>query len=61
MLLAILAAKKKYKPVAKKIQLVITDLPEHFHIVIGRGIQNPPGFRVRVYRVRVGLIVQSPD
>jgi len=32
-LLAILVAKKKYKPVAKKIQPVITDLPERFHII----------------------------
>jgi len=31
--LAILAAKKKYKPVAKKIRLVMTDMPEHFHII----------------------------
>ncbi len=31
--LAILAAKKKYKPVTKNIWLVITDLPERFHII----------------------------
>jgi len=31
--LAILAAKKKYKPVAKKVRPVMTDLPERFHIV----------------------------
>jgi hypothetical protein len=27
------ASKKKYKPIALKVCLVITDLPDHFHIV----------------------------
>jgi len=38
--LAILAAKKKYKPVAKKVQPVMTDLPERFQII--RNIVSDP-------------------
>jgi len=38
--LAILAAKKKYKPVAKKVRPVMTDLPECFRIV--RSIVGDP-------------------
>jgi len=38
--LAILAAKKKYKPVSKKVRPVMTDLPERFRII--RNIVGDP-------------------
>ena len=37
---AFAATKKKYKPVAKKVRPVITDLPDHFRIV--RNITGDP-------------------
>lgn len=53
--LAILAAKKKYKPVAKKVRPVMTELPERFRIVrniVGNPlaalptlVHNPPPFQ----------------